>query len=64
MTAAVTACGLGLAHLIATTGADAATIVARDGADLLFRIGGRQLVERGADPVHALLGTAPSDDRA
>lgn len=64
VTAAVTACGLGLAHLIATTGADAATIVARDGADLLFRIGWRQLVERGADPVHALLGTAPRDDRA
>ena len=61
VTAAVTACGLGLAHLVATTGEDAAAIVRRDGADLLFRIGWHQLSAGGRDPVRALLGGAPRD---
>ncbi len=61
VTAAVTACGLGLAHLVATTGEDAAAIVRRDGADLLFRIGWHQLSADGRDPVRALLGGAPRD---
>ncbi len=53
--AAVRACGLGLAHLARATGDDAQAILARDGADLLFRIGWRLLRERGDEPARALL---------
>ncbi|HVV81535.1 MAG TPA: hypothetical protein VHE35_00605, partial [Kofleriaceae bacterium] len=52
-------CGLGLAHLAAATGDDAAAIVAREPADLLFRLGWRVLHERTGDPARALLGLPP-----
>lgn len=51
---AVAACELGLAHLVAG-GEDAAAIVAREGAEVLFRLGWRLLHERTGDPARALL---------
>ena len=56
--AALAVCGLGLADLVAVTADPASLIVARDGADRLFRIGWRLLHERTGDPARALLGPA------